>query len=213
MIDPTITMAVLASAEGALNALLTRDPPTQAKLARLQGQVLQVRVSDLELDCFIHPDSAGVRLLGYDESPPQAALHASSAALLRLLASDDAAHSLHDPDFCIEGDAGLIIELQQIALGYEFDLEALIAEVLGDVAAHSISRGLDSAGRWLASSQQSLQQSLTDYLQEELSQLPSANEVESFTDELQQTRLDLDRLEARIKQLQDRLFPTDTTQD
>ncbi|WP_426414959.1 ubiquinone biosynthesis accessory factor UbiJ [Aestuariirhabdus sp. LZHN29] len=213
MIDPTITMAVLASAESTLNALLRRDPPTLAKVTRLEGRVLHIQVTDLDFDCFVHPDSDGVRLLGYDEQPPRTSLFSSSSSLLRLLASDNPARTLHESEFRIEGDAALIIELQQIALNYELDLEGLIATAVGDVAAHSITRGLGGAANWLANSNQSLQRSISEYLQEELELLPSANEVECFTQDLQQTQLDLDRLEARIEQLQKRLNPTNTLQD
>ncbi|MCL6414969.1 SCP2 sterol-binding domain-containing protein [Aestuariirhabdus sp. Z084] len=213
MIDPTITMAVLAGIENVLNRLLQRDPPTLARLARMQERSLCIRITDLGFECFVRPQADAVRLLGYDEQAADATLNASSTALLSLLVSDDIAHELHRNEFRIEGDASLIIELQQIARHYELDFEGLMANVVGDVAAHSVSRQLEQGARWLSSSNASLQNAVSEYLQEELNMLPSANEVECFMDDLQQTRLDLDRLEARIAQLQRRFASTDHSQD
>ncbi len=206
MTDPTIVMAMLSAAESALNSFLERDPVVYKRLLQLHGKVLRVELTDLKLEFFLLINDNGIRLLNHYEGEQQSSLSASSNAIVQLIIDQDVTRALHSDGIRIEGNIGMIIELQQIARLYQFDREALLANVFGDVVAHKLHQGLLDLGSWLHNSSDVLQQNISEYLQEELHLLPSSNEIASFANDLQQTTLDLDRLEARVQKLQQRII-------
>ena len=63
----------------------------------------------------------------------------------------------------------------------------------------------DSSHRWSKHASASVRRNIDDYLREETNLLPDRNEVAAFGDVLDRLKLDIDRIQARARLLNDRL--------
>ena len=95
--------------------------------------------------------------------------------------------------------------LQDLELDWEYEL----SRWLGPVATQLISGHLRSRSRWYQQGFASLNQNLAEYLSEEARTLVGQREAEARFRELDQAKLDLERLEARFERLSRSLDPSD----
>lgn len=193
--------ALLASAEHALNRLLCLDGTAQPRLARLGGRVIAVRCTAPELTLHILPNADGLRLASHWQGEADCTLHAPAASLLRLAASRQKTAILHSPEVRLEGDSASLLALAGILEDLELDWEYELSRWLGPVATQLFAGSLQHATRWSGQSLASLRQDLADYLGEESSTLVGRHEAEARFAEVDDLRLVLDRLEARLARL------------
>jgi len=193
--------ALLASAEHALNRLLRLDGTAQPRLARLGGRVIAVRCTAPELALHILPNADGLRLASHWQGEADCTLHAPAASLLRLAASRQKTAILHSPEVRLEGDSASLLALAEILEDLELDWEYELSRWLGPVATQLFAGSLQHATRWSGQSLASLRQNLADYLGEESSTLVGRHEAEARFAEVDDLRLALDRLEARLARL------------
>lgn len=198
----TLTTAALAGAEASINRALRYDPATRQKLAKLEGQVLAVRLSAPALCVYLAPEADRLRLLSHWEGPVATEIQGSLSALTKVALSRDS--NLQGSGVEISGGTGMLLELRQILQGLDIDWEELLSELLGDVAGHQGAEMLRSAKRWLEGRSQSGQRLLSEFVTEELQLLPSRAQLEDFYRSVDQLRLDLDRAEARLQLLKRR---------
>lgn len=191
----------MAAAETALNRVIALDPAAPGLLAPLQDQVFHFAVQDLKLDLFLLPSSTQVRLMGYWDGPVTAALHGDSRDFLALLRAEDAAAELINSDLVLRGDSRALIQLQAALAQLEPDWEAPLARLLGDVAAHSLGRGIRGGVRWLRSAGAALVRQHNDYWREESAHLVPQEAWQGFAAEVDQCRQASDRLAARLARL------------
>ncbi|NHN78813.1 SCP2 domain-containing protein [Azotobacter chroococcum] len=193
--------ALLASAEHALNRLLRLDGTARPRLARLGGRVIAVRCTAPELTLHILPNADGLRLASHWQGEADCTLHAPAASLLRLAASRQKTAILHSPEVRLEGDSASLLALAGILEDLELDWEYELSRWLGPVATQLFAGSLQHATRWSGQSLASLRQNLADYLGEESSTLVGRHEAEARFAEVDDLRLALDRLEARLARL------------
>ncbi|AJE20146.1 ubiquinone biosynthesis accessory factor UbiJ [Azotobacter chroococcum] len=193
--------ALLASAEHALNRLLRLDGTAQPRLARLGGRVIAVRCTAPELTLHILPNADGLRLASHWQGEADCTLHAPAASLLRLAVSRQKTAILHSPEVRLEGDSASLLALAGILEDLELDWEYELSRWLGPVATQLFAGSLQHATRWSGQSLASLRQDLADYLGEESSTLVGRHEAEARFAEVDDLRLALDRLEARLARL------------
>ena len=197
-----LSRAMLAAAEHSIAAAVRRDPLTAQRLAQLGGKVLFLQASNPAWQLYLLPDAEGVQLLARADLEPDCSLQAPSSLLLRLAFSSERQRLLQDPQLQLSGDSQLLISLQRIVADLRLDGEAELARWLGPVAAHLIGNQLRQGWQWGQHSAQSLQQSLGEYLTEESRQLVGNNEATFRAAQIHDLRLQLDRLEARVQQLE-----------
>lgn len=193
--------ALLASAEHALNRLLRLDGTAQPRLARLGGRVIAVHCTAPELALHILPNADGLRLASHWQGEADCTLHAPAASLLRLAASRQKTAILHSPEVRLEGDSASLLALAEILEDLELDWEYELSRWLGPVATQLFAGSLQHATRWSGQSLASLRQDLADYLGEESNTLVGRHEAEARFAEVDDLRLALDRLEARLARL------------
>lgn len=204
MIASLLGVALLRPLELALNAVLARDPHIMKTLARKAlGRSIRLSCTSTpgwQITLQIHADR--LMLLSASEDTPDAHLAGSQRALSRLLFSDDPASALHDPDIQLSGDVQLIQSVHRALAELDTDWQDLLGSILGDiptrVAGSAWRHGRDGSLR----AAEALKTNISDFLQEESTLLPTRAECDDFTDELDAMRLRLDRLQARIQQLQ-----------
>lgn len=112
----------------------------------------------------------------------------------------------------IEGDTAQVQLLRQALQSLDLDWEASLAGQIGDVPAHFIGRRVRGTLAWLQRTHRRLFTQVEAYLQEEAGSLPPRGEVEAFWEEVDETRLQVDRLEARLQRLEPRKSPDQVSQ-
>ena len=202
-----LTLALLAGVERGLNRVLALDSTALPRLARLNGRVIAVESRSPAFTLFILADGEGLRLASQWAGKVDCTLRAPASALLRLAVAKDKQAVLHAPEVDLDGDSGLLMELAGVLQDLELDWEYELSRWLGPIAAPLLASHLRSRAGWTQSNLHSLHSNLADYLSEETRALVGRREAEARFAELDDLKLSLDRLDARIERLAQRHKP------
>nr|WP_288454067.1 SCP2 sterol-binding domain-containing protein [uncultured Pseudomonas sp.] len=202
-----LTQALLAAVERGLNRVLELDGTALPRLARLNGRVIAVQAQSPSLQMFILADGQGLRLAGQWAGAVDCTLRAPASALLRLALARDKQAVLHEPEVELDGDSGALTELAGVLQDLELDWEYELSRWLGPVPTALLAGHLRSRAGWTRENLHSLQLSLADYLSEESRTLVGRREADARFAELDDLKLSLDRLDARIERLAQRHKP------
>ncbi|GLX16248.1 sterol-binding protein [Pseudomonas straminea] len=202
-----LTQALLAAVERGLNRVLELDSTALPRLARLNGRVIAVQSQSPSLQMFILADGQGLRLAGQWAGAVDCTLRAPASALLRLALARDKQAVLHEPEVELDGDSGALMELAGVLQDLDLDWEYELSRWLGPVPTALLAGHLRSRAGWTRENLHSLQLSLADYLSEESRTLVGRREADARFAELDDLKLSLDRLDARIERLAQRHKP------
>lgn len=202
-----LRQALLASAEQGLNRVLRLDPTALPRLARLAGRIIEIDCSAPAMQLFVLVEEDGLRLASSWAADADCRLRAPASSLVRLLVSRQKTAVLHEPQVSIDGDSGVLMSLAEVLQDLELDWEYEASRWLGPVGAQLLGTGVRTPTRWLRESGDSLRQDLADYLTEESRALVGQQEAEARFSEIDDLKLALDRLEARIERLAHNLAP------
>ncbi|MDY7567619.1 SCP2 sterol-binding domain-containing protein [Pseudomonas sp. RTC3] len=192
---------LLASVELGINRVLRMDSTALPRLERLAGKMIAVDCRNPAFQLFILPSDEGLLLAAHWAAEADCTLRAPASSLLRLALSQDKTAVLHGPEVELEGDSAVLLELVGVLQDLELDWEYELSRWLGPVASPLLGGQLRSSARWTRDSLTNLTHNLADYLSEESRTLVGQREAEARFAELDQTRLDLERLEARFERL------------
>lgn len=199
-LDPTLLAAATAIAERLANDALALDPASQAKLQAIQGTVIEVRSPQINLSVFLVVNEQKLSVQSHADTP-DVCISGSPLSLARLALDNDKQALLRSALVTVDGNTEKAETFQSILHELNIDWEAGLAEVVGDVPAHLLGQRLRNAIKWGRQTNEKLGQDLTDYIQEESQSLPNRFEADSHAEQLDDLRLRLDRLQARIAQL------------
>ncbi len=189
-----------AALESALDLYLKQDPDALRRCAALQDKVIAVNLTGTEFTVYFLPDAEGVKVLGFYEGEPDTLLRGTPAGFARLTleAREDA---LFHGAVEISGDTDVGRQFQDILAGVDWDWEEQLSRFTGDAVAHQLGEVARKGMKWLDESGETLQQDLSEYLQEESRLLPTRTELGAFLDDVDQLRADTDRMAARVQRL------------
>ncbi len=196
-----LTQALLTLVEQGLNRVLAMDSTALARLSPLQGKVIEVSCPAPDVHLYLLPGAQGLRLSMEPQAPISCHLRAPVSDLLQLALSADKTRVLHQPNVALEGDSAVLLELVGILQGLELDWEYELARWLGPVPSQLLSCHLRSRALWSNDGVNSLRQSVADFLSEESRTLVGQREANARFSELDQLKLALERLDARIERL------------
>jgi len=197
--------AVTAAIEVALNRVLQLDEDTVARLAGLQGKVIAIEFRGLDMRLYLIPESGKLTVYGRFEGEADTLLRGTPLALVRMGLAKHAGDALFAGDVEISGDMELGQEFSEILDGLDIDWEEHLSHVTGDLVAHKVGNLVRDALAWGRQTTHTLGLDVAEYLQEESETLPNRDEVEHYLSQVDVTRADVDRMEARILRLQERL--------
>ena len=204
-----VLSGLLASVENGINRVLRLDSTALARLQPMTGKVIAVECVSPALHLFILPSDEGLLLAAQWAAEADCTLRAPASSLLRLTLSKDKSAILHSPEVDLEGDSAVLMELAAVLQDLELDWEYELSRWIGPVATALIGGHLRSRTNWYQQGFASLNQNLAEYLSEEARTLVGEREAQARFDELDQLKLDLDRLEARFERLSRSLNSSD----
>jgi ubiquinone biosynthesis accessory factor UbiJ len=195
----------LAAAEAMLNRNIDASSHASMLARRLSGATLQVEVDGFtRVRALIH--AGRLNILAGDDSPADAVISGSPAALLSLLrtASAPSPTANRRNTAQIRGNAEIANLYKELFSVARPDLEEELARFIGDLPARHVARIAQELGTWLKRTRRIAGENLAEYWQEESRDLPSRTEAEEFLHGVDQLREAADRLEARLGRLQQR---------
>jgi ubiquinone biosynthesis protein UbiJ len=192
---------LLSAFETALNAGLRLDPYTVQRLGGLAGKVVAVELHGVNLTLFLSLQADRIEVRGEHAGAADARLIGTPLAFARLGLSGDRA-ALHTGEVQISGDTDLGQQLRDILAAMDIDWEEHLSKFTGDVVAHQAGNVARASQRWAQQSSAALLQDAGEYLKYERELLPDRAQVETFMQQVDVLRDDVERLEARVQRLQ-----------
>lgn len=192
----------LKTLEVALNHALNLDADIHTKMQVLEGKTLKIIISPLDVYFFMHIEEGRMCLLDEVSYPIDTTIHSSPLGLIRLsLLPVSKARSLFNDSIRMSGDIETGQQIKQLFDSLEIDWEGHLARFTGDVIAHQVGSMLTRGQSFAEHLHDSMQKNTTEYLQEELRVLPTAEELKNFYEDIDTLLLDVERLEAQIRLL------------
>ncbi len=200
--------AFLVVLEQALNRYLALDPGVLERMGPLHGKRIALQLRGLDNGICLIPGPDGIQVYASDmDGGADCVLRGTPMGFARM-GRGEASRELFGGAVEIRGDSDLAQAFGELPRGLDIDWEEQISRYTGDLLAHQIGRGLRGAGAWGLEASATLTKDLGEYLREEARLLPCRDEARDFASDIDVLRDDMDRLEARIKRLGDRLAAT-----
>lgn len=198
--------ALTATLETAFNTWLKLDKASHGnaleRLQAMQGKLICLHISNPDLKLYFLPTADNVRVTTAYDAVPDVTIQGSALALMRLSAAEDTGRAMLEQGIKIDGDMGLGNRFSQILREIDVDWEELASRAVGDTLAHQMGQLARDTKGWLDSSAHAMRLNTREYLQEEARLLPADAEIHRYLDEVDTLRMDVDRLEARLKRLE-----------
>jgi ubiquinone biosynthesis protein UbiJ len=191
-----------ATIENLLNRGLPRSPRAQQLCAELAGHRVAIEIRET---ARLLVESTGNSLRITRGSTSADAEIVGGPFGLLALSGDSPEAVLQRGDVQIRGDAELAQKFRELALLLRPDLEEELSLLVGDVPAHQIGRFVRMAFGWTRKAAATTVQNLAEYLGHERHDLVPRNEGDQFLRGVDAVREDVDRLEARIDLVAQRL--------
>ena len=182
------------------NRVLSDYPAARVRLQAHDGKIIGVAVGQVLLQMRVTRDGE-VELVGRaDGGAPVAdvSLTMPLSLLPRLASKDETALA----QIVFTGDAELAATISDIARNVEWDVEADLSRVVGDVAAHRMVESAQRAHAWQTDAGQRFTANVAEYLTEERQAFITTRELETLARQNETLRDDIARLDARVAKLQ-----------
>ncbi len=192
-----------ATIQNLLNRGLPRSPRAQQLCAELAGRRIAIEVPAMAR-LVVESTGNSLRIIRGAGIPADAEVIGGPLSLLALGGSaTDAPLSRGAVE--VRGDAELARKFRELARLLAPDAEEELSLLIGDVAAHRLGRLARGALGWTRNAGATLLQDVGEYFSHERGDLVSRNEGEQFLRGVDALREDVDRLDARLELLQQRL--------
>lgn len=185
--------------ERALNDALRYDPATRQRLAAHRGRVLAIECLQPPLNAYFLFTAEGVEIYDSCETSVDGTLRASAIGLLRQLAAHAPGVVPAGGQVQVLGDTRFVQDIVKIARDVDIDWEEPLARILGDVAARQVGDLLRGAATFMARAFTSLRRDGEDFLRHELAMFPPKQAMREFLRDIDDLRLDADRLQQRLQ--------------
>lgn len=198
-----LLIAICAAVEGAFNTLIDMDPATRMRLSGMQGRVIAVRLKGPQLSLYLVPTDRGIQVHPRYDGEVDTEILGSPMALLSLgLGNQDA---MFAGEVEIRGDVELGQQFKRLLDRLDIDWEEQLSRLTGDALAHHLGRVFRGGWQWGRDTLHTLARDLAEYLQQESRDLPGHAEVTPLLNDIDAFRDDVERLEARVARLRQRL--------
>ena len=201
-----IPISLLGPIETAINAWLKLDEETLPRFSAIDGKIIRLHITGLDLNMYFLPAPAGIQVLGNYPSEDEggiidATIHGSPMALMRLSTANNAGETMLKSDVEIEGDIRIAEKFSEILREVDIDWEELLSKLVGDIVAHQAGQVTRNISGWFKETAESMKMNTSEYLSEETKLTPADAEVSYYMDQVDEMRMGVDRLEARVKHL------------
>ncbi len=193
---------LLSSIEKILNRSLPRSLRAQALAAALAGRSLALAVTGAE-PVILSSTGEGLRLQRGSGTAADASISAGPFSLLALASGQT--QSVSALGGTISGDAAVAQQFSELLTLLKPDPEEELAQLIGDAPAHHVGRLARAAVDFGDHAARTAVRNVAEYLAHESRDLVPRAEGRQLLDGIDALRDDVDRFEARLKHLAQRL--------
>jgi len=191
----------LTGLEKAINAYLNLDPETIAQISKHKGKTVAITITDWNIQFFVCLHSDGIELKEKHSGKADTTLSGTLFGLFNAGCAKGKNEALFKYSVDISGDTEFGQIIRGILSNIDIDWEEHLSNVVGDVAAHKIGLCVSKILKIGEHSRTTLRTNLKEYLQQEIQQVPTAEQVEKYIHDVGILQNDVDRAEARINRL------------
>ena len=188
--------------ESAGDRFLRLDSQVFQSLKELSGKVICIDLTGFGKRLYLLPNENGIALRDSWTEDPDVMLSGSTLTFAQLGLRGLNPDLFTRGKLTIEGDIELGQRFQQIIESVDIDWEELLSEYVGDISAHQIGNIARTFADWQRNVRSTVEQNLSEYLQEEARVLAPESRVSRFTSAVDELRSAVDRLEQRVQRLQ-----------
>jgi ubiquinone biosynthesis protein UbiJ len=199
----------LEGAEALINAALTKDPASKQALTKLEGQVFLVESTLPPLTIAIEPTATGIQLHDNWDGNVTVTINGTLIAMAAIAVNAKESISFSGTGVNVSGNLDTLHQLNKIMGDVDIDWEGALAEIIGDIPAHLIAKGIRNSAVIRKDIVTRASSGLVEVAQEEFNLTPSKNEFEAMIPDIRQLSADADRLAARVRQLYQKITPSD----
>lgn len=190
--------------ETAINRLLDLDENTPERLERLEGRMLQLDIEGIGITLFFAFNGQHVEVGTKSEHEPDTVISGSPYALFSMAVPDEIGNwGTPESRVTITGDANLARDLERLFSRLDPDWEGRLSRIFGDVWGHQVAAGLRAGAEQARESAESAGDMISEYLQRGQGPLLRPEEIEGFARDVDDTRAAVERLETRIRRMEE----------
>ena len=210
--DLPFSSAAFRPMERLINRGIGLSFTAQAMAAALDGKALDVRLDGTPLSVRLTAQDGQMRVTAIGQMTGQATgettaaatLAGSPLAMIRLLGGDPQA-LIREGEVRMTGDTDVANQFRDLLHMARPDLEDELSKLVGDPVAHQLGNLARGFADWGARAAESVSRSVGEYLTEERRTLPTRPEAQEFYRDVDRVTNDVERAEARLNRLKDRL--------
>jgi ubiquinone biosynthesis protein UbiJ len=210
--DLPFSSAAFRPMERLINRGIGLSFTAQAMAAALDGKALDVRLDGTPLSVRLTAQDGQMRVTAIGQMTGQATgettaaatLAGSPLAMIRLLGGDPQA-LIREGEVRMTGDTDVANQFRDLLHMARPDLEDELSKLVGDPVAHQLGNLARGFADWGARAAESVSRSVGEYLTEERRTLPTRAEAQEFFRDVDRVTNDVERAEARLNRLKDRL--------
>jgi len=196
----SLPLPITVALEHLINRALKLDEETRARLDDVNGKVVQLNItSPIPALVTFSITDRHVYVSGHYDGDVDTTIRGSLSSLQSLMRNNDA---IHRGEASIEGDIATGNTLKGMASSLDIDWEEQISPLVGDTIAHQLGVASRKFASWFERTSHSMKANTREYLEEEVEFVAPANMLRHFADSVDDIQSSVDRLEARLKQLE-----------
>lgn len=185
-----------------LNHYLALDPESASRLLNMQNKSVKIELLDVNLIFQLIFTSDEIQLKTNDFIPANATIRGTPISLMHMAISKDNRKKFFEDDVTIEGDVALGQKVIDLFDSLEIDWEEYLSHWIGDIPAHQTGRVVRHFKNFTQQFRKTITQNMNEYVHEEVNLCPPREALQDFFHDVDNLRMDTDRLEARIAKLQ-----------
>ena len=198
---PGILAAML---ESAINRLLDLDQDTPARLERLEGRMLQLDLEGVGITLFFAFNGMQVEVGTHSDYVSDTVISGSPVALFAMAVPDEISNwGTPESRVSITGDANLARDLERLFSRLDPDWEGRLSRIFGDVWGHQVAAGLRAGVEQAKDNAENAREIISEYVQQNQGPVIRQEEIEEFGAAVEDTRESAERLEARIREMEE----------
>ena len=191
--------------EKAFNRYLALDPESEQRIAALQGKIVTLELIGLSLTVQLVFTHHNVQMHWDHCSEADLTIRGTPLNLLHMSLAKEQRKKFFAEDVKIEGNMELAQQILAVFDELEIDWEDQFARIAGDIPAYHTGQVFKKIKRFNQRLCNAFSYNLNEYIHEEINLFPPIEALQHFFHDVDDLRMDVDRLEVRIEQLQKKI--------
>lgn len=205
MIGAMVSATAMRQIAALINSALRYDSASHYAIAELSGTRIVIDSHSPAFRVAVAIDDGRISLHTDPSEAADVTLSGSLVSIIAVALKAQRSMTLAGSGVTVSGDTQVLQQLNNVLGQLDIDWEAALADVLGDIPAHALGSAVRAAARSFSENSRRLSETAIEVAQEEWRITPSMPEFEELSAQIRLLAGDVERLEARVARLLERL--------